>query len=62
MAAAIAAIGLTLLVGITGQLSLAHAFFVAVGAYGYCYLAGDRTVGGLGEPAGRARPADLRWR
>ena len=44
MAAAIGAIGLTLLVGVTGQLSLAHAFFVAVGAYGYCYLADD---GGL---------------
>jgi branched-chain amino acid transport system permease protein len=29
MAAAIAAIGLTLLVGVTGQLSLAHAFFAA---------------------------------
>jgi branched-chain amino acid transport system permease protein len=42
MAAAIAAIGLTLLVGVTGQLSLAHAFFVAIGAYGYCYLAGDK--------------------
>jgi branched-chain amino acid transport system permease protein len=44
MAAAIGAIGLTLLVGVTGQLSLGHAFFVAIGAYGYCYLAGD---GGL---------------
>jgi branched-chain amino acid transport system permease protein len=42
MAAAIAAIGLTLLVGVTGQLSLAHAFFVAIGAYGYCYLAGEK--------------------
>jgi len=39
MAAVIAAIGLTILVGIAGQLSLAHAFFVAVGAYGYAYLA-----------------------
>lgn len=39
MAAIIAAIGLTILVGIAGQLSLAHAFFVAVGAYGYAYLA-----------------------
>jgi len=40
MAAAIGAIGLTLLVGVAGQLSLAHAFFVAVGAYGYAALAG----------------------
>jgi branched-chain amino acid transport system permease protein len=39
MAAMVAAIGLTLLVGIAGQLSLAHAFFVAIGAYGYAYLA-----------------------
>ena len=39
MAAMIAAIGLSLLVGIAGQLSLAHAFFVAIGAYGYAYLA-----------------------
>jgi branched-chain amino acid transport system permease protein len=40
MAAIIAAIGLTILVGVAGQLSLGHAFFVAVGAYGYAYLAG----------------------
>ena len=40
MAAIIAAIGLTILVGTAGQLSLAHAFFVAIGAYGYCFLAG----------------------
>ena len=39
MAAIIAAIGLSILVGIAGQLSLAHAFFVAIGAYGYAYLA-----------------------
>jgi branched-chain amino acid transport system permease protein len=39
MAAVIAAIGLTILVGVAGQLSLAHAFFVAIGAYGYSYLA-----------------------
>jgi branched-chain amino acid transport system permease protein len=40
MAAIIAAIGLTILVGVAGQLSLGHAFFVAIGAYGYAYLAG----------------------
>lgn len=52
MAAAIAAIGLNLLSGTTGQLSLAHAFYVAVGAYGYCYLAGssDDELSGLGLP------------
>lgn len=55
-AAAVAAIGLGLLLGQAGQLSLGHAFFVAVGAYGYTYLAGtSRTVGvshqgGLGLP------------
>jgi branched-chain amino acid transport system permease protein len=42
MAAAIGAIGLTLLVGVTGQLSLASAFFIAVGAYGYCFFAGAK--------------------
>jgi branched-chain amino acid transport system permease protein len=51
MAAAIGAIGLTLLVGVTGQLSLGHAFFVAVGAYGYAFLAGTGgEAGGLGLP------------
>ena len=55
MAAIVAAIGLTLLVGLAGQLSLGHAFFVAIGAYGYAYLAGQETAGtdapgGLGLP------------
>jgi branched-chain amino acid transport system permease protein len=52
MAAAIAAIGLTLLVGVTGQLSLGHAFFVAVGAFGYAFLAGptDGRLAGAGLP------------
>ncbi len=40
MAAAVGAIGLTLLTGVAGQLSLAHAFFLAVGTYSYAYLAG----------------------
>ena len=30
--------------GYAGQLSLAHAFFCAVGAYGYCYFAGGDAV------------------
>ena len=60
MAAAIAAIGLTLLVGITGQLSLAHAFFVAVGAYGYCYLAGEKPDPALtSQPSGLGLPTSL---
>src|SRR3954468_3210920 len=55
MAAIIGAIGLTILTGTTGQLSLAHAFYAAVGAYGYCYFAGHKTPGvesvaGLGLP------------
>ncbi len=46
MAAAIGAIGLGLLSGTAGQLSLGHAFFLAVGAYGYTWFAdGDRGPG-----------------
>ncbi|WP_419999144.1 branched-chain amino acid ABC transporter permease [Streptomyces boninensis] len=74
MAASIGAIGLNLLTGATGQLSLGHAFFLAVGAYGYCAL-GDvlptalaalgavlvaGAAGGLLSPiAGRLRGAYL---
>lgn len=52
MAAAIGAIGINLLTGATGQLSMGHAFFLAVGAYGYCVLAADGGDGltGLGLP------------
>jgi branched-chain amino acid transport system permease protein len=56
MAAAIGAIGLNLLTGATGQLSMGHAFFLAVGAYGYCVLAGEsgsengHRLTGLGLP------------
>lgn len=55
MAAIISAIGLTLLVGRAGLLSLGHAFFVAIGAYGYAYLAGEPAAAegqasGLGLP------------
>jgi branched-chain amino acid transport system permease protein len=57
MSAAIAAIGLTLLVGITGQLSLATAFFVAIGAYGYCFLSGEN--GGVGGAI--SAPDGLGW-
>jgi branched-chain amino acid transport system permease protein len=55
MAAIIAAIGLTLLVGLAGQLSLGHAFFVAVGAYGYAFLAGSDVPGADG-PSGLGLP------
>jgi branched-chain amino acid transport system permease protein len=56
MAAIIGAIGLTLLVGVAGQLSLGHAFFVAIGAYGYAYLAGKPTPGAADGPAGLGLP------
>ena len=53
--AIIGAVGLNLLVGTTGQLSLAHAFFLAVGAVTYTYVAGEpggtaNPYGGLGWP------------
>lgn len=44
--AVVGAIGLNLLVGTTGQLSLAHAFFLAVGAISYVYVSGQ--PGGIG--------------
>ena len=44
--AIVGAIGLNLLVGTTGQLSLAHAFFLAVGAASYVYVSGE--PGGIG--------------
>src|SRR5262245_20605132 len=43
----VAALGLNLLVGEAGQLSLAHSFFIAVGAYGYSLFASPP-----GEPGG----------
>jgi branched-chain amino acid transport system permease protein len=54
-AAIIGAVGLNLLVGTTGQLSLAHAFFLAVGAVTYCFAAGEpggtaNKFSGLGLP------------
>lgn len=51
MVGAVGAIGLTLLIGQAGQLSLAHAFFLLVGAVGYTVLSGptdDERVVGLG--------------
>jgi len=44
--AIVGAIGLNLLVGTTGQLSLAHAFFLAVGAVSYVFVSGE--AGGIG--------------
>ncbi|HVW44031.1 MAG TPA: branched-chain amino acid ABC transporter permease [Amycolatopsis sp.] len=49
MVGAVGAIGLTLLFGQAGQLSLAHAFFLLAGGTAYCVLAGptddDRVIG-----------------
>jgi branched-chain amino acid transport system permease protein len=45
--AMVGAIGLNLLVGTSGQLSLAHAFFLACGAVTYVYVSGES--GGIGQ-------------
>jgi branched-chain amino acid transport system permease protein len=55
----VAALGLTLLLGHAGQLSLGHAFFVAVGAYGYTVLAGPAGSGGSRRLAALALPPVL---
>ena len=61
-AAVIGAVGLNLLVGTTGLLSLGHAFFLAVGAITYVYVAGEEggtatQISGLGwPPLGRNAP------
>jgi branched-chain amino acid transport system permease protein len=55
-AASIAAMGLNVLVGTSGQLSLANGFFLAVGAYGYCYFAGTSNSLGLVKLHGLGLP------
>jgi branched-chain amino acid transport system permease protein len=57
MAAAVGAIGLTLLVGVAGQLSLGHSFFAALGAYTYAWTAGE--IGGRAAGLGLAPPLAL---
>ena len=56
MVAVIAATGLNLLVGTAGQLSLGHAFFLAVGAYGYTWLADDSHRSGTTQLSGVGLP------
>ncbi|GAA5020215.1 hypothetical protein GCM10025734_74240 [Kitasatospora paranensis] len=56
MAAVVAAIGLNLLVGTAGQLSLGHAFFLAVGAYAYTWFAGTPHGSGLHPLSGLSLP------
>jgi branched-chain amino acid transport system permease protein len=55
-AAMVAALGLNLLFGETGQLSLAHSFFVAVGAYGYTFFASESRHVGVSSQAGWGLP------
>lgn len=51
-ATAVGAVGLNLLTGFTGQVSLGHAFFLGLGAYTACYLGNPSD----GLPAGRGLP------
>lgn len=53
--AAIAALSLNVLSGYTGQISLGHAFFLAIGAYTAAYLGGTRPLGPL-DPLGLNLP------
>jgi branched-chain amino acid transport system permease protein len=55
-AAMVAALGLNLLFGETGQLSLAHSFFVAIGAYGYTFFASESRQVGVSSQAGWGLP------
>lgn len=45
---AVGALGLNLLTGVAGQVSLGHAFFMAVGAYTAAYLGGESGRGAIG--------------
>src|SRR5688572_14176221 len=54
--AIVGAIGLNLLVGTTGQLSLAHAFFLAVGAVTYVFVSGESGGIGLADLSGLGWP------
>ena len=47
---AIGAIGLNLLIGNTGQISLGHSGFIALGAYSTGYFGADLTIGGKHLP------------
>jgi branched-chain amino acid transport system permease protein len=53
MATAVGAVGLTLLVGVAGQLSLGHAAFAAIGAYVYVWATSESTdtLAGAGLPS-----------
>jgi branched-chain amino acid transport system permease protein len=55
-AAMVAALGLNLIVGDAGQLSLAHSFFIAVGAYSYTLFASESGQVGVSTQAGWGLP------
>jgi branched-chain amino acid transport system permease protein len=55
-AAMVAALGLNVLVGEAGQLSLAHSFFIAVGAYGYTLFASPAQAAGGDSQVGWGLP------
>jgi len=54
--AIVGAIGLNLLVGTSGQLSLAHAFFLACGAVTYVFVSGESGGIGLADLSGLGWP------
>jgi len=54
--AIVGAIGLNLLVGTSGQLSLAHAFFLACGAVTYVFVSGESGGIGLADLSGLGLP------
>ncbi|MGW8762931.1 branched-chain amino acid ABC transporter permease [Streptomyces sp. NPDC055815] len=56
MAAVVGALGINLLTGVAGQLSMGHAFFLSVGAYGYTWAAGDSGRSGAVEVSGLGLP------
>lgn len=59
MSAAVGAIGINLLTGATGQLSMGHAFFLAIGAYAYVYFASEPGRGGGHALAGLGLPTPV---
>lgn len=56
MSAVVGAIGLNILTGTAGQLSLAHGFFLAIGAYGYVYFAASSSGPGVEKVTGLGLP------
>ncbi len=59
MIGAVGAIGLTLLIGQAGQLSLAHAFFLLVGGTAYTVLAGESEDTGVESLFGFGLPTEI---